>query len=540
MVPYDWTPPLPPGAPEGTWFDHKAAQKACEFFPRFLRHTEGQWAGKPFKLTEWQEKRIIRPLFGWKRADGLRLIRTLYLEIARKNGKTELCAGVALLCLLGDAEIGGQGFSGAVDKDQAKIVFEKASKMISMSEDLGRHLEVFKNSIFCPELMAHFKPLSAAPHGKHGFSPTFAVYDEIHVWIDGELAQVVHDGMAAREQPIEMYATTAGIKGVGFGWEMHDRAVKVLDGTLIDPTFLAVIFAAPDDADFRDPKTWALANPNLGISPRLDFMAAQAREAAESPRKENNFRRYHLNQWTEQITRWLSFESWQACAGEIGWQDLAEAMAGRICWGGVDLSTKVDLSARVLVFPPAEGETGTVLLPRFYLPEDNVERAEKRDRLPYRRWAEEGALRLTPGNVIDYAFIEQDLRDDADRYEIRDVGYDPWNATQFAVRMQTEGMTMVEFRQGYQSMSEPSKELERLVIAGKLRHGGHPLLAEMAKAVSIINDPAGNIKPDKSKAMLRIDGIVAAIIALGRSMDPGEADGPSFWETLSKPASSAA
>ncbi|HEX3064166.1 MAG TPA: terminase TerL endonuclease subunit [Dongiaceae bacterium] len=510
-------PPLPNGAPEGTWFDHKAAEAACAFFPAYLRHTEGEWIGKPFHLAPWQ-RQIVRAIFGWKLPDGTRLIRIAYIEVPRKNGKTEFAAGLALLLLVGDGEGGGQGYAMAVDKDQAKIAFRKAAAMASMSPAMLRHVEVFRTSVFCPELMASFKPISSAPGSKHGFSPSFAVADEIHEWRDGELAEVIHEGTGARRQPLEVYITTAGVKGRGYGWEMHDRALKVLDGTNVEPSFFALIYAAGEDDDWTDEAVWAKANPNLGISPKIEFLRAECAAARENPRLENRFRRYYLNQWTEQTTRWLQIEKWDACTGPIPWQELRDKLKGRVAYGGVDLSAKIDLSAQVMTIPPVDGDPFWYWVPRIYIPEGRVEFAERRDQLPYARWIREGALIATPGDVMDYGFIERDLMDDASHFVIREVAFDAWNALQFATNMMGEGMTMVDFRQGFKSMSEPFKELERLVIATELRHGRHPVLREMAKAVSVTTDPAGNIKPDKSKSTLRIDGIVAGGMGIGRAI----------------------
>jgi phage terminase large subunit-like protein len=383
---------------------------------------------------------------------------------------------------------------------------------------LRKHLELFKTSIYCPELMARFQPMSAAPASKHGFSPSFSVKDEVHAWADGELAQIIRDGMAARAQPLDWILTTAGIKGWGYGWEVHDRAAKILDGTIYDPTFLPVIFAADADDDWMAPASWTKANPNLGISPRLDFIEEQCRQARESPRLENNFRRYHLNQWTEQVTRWLSLEAWDACAGSVHWDRMAKAFEGRRCFVGLDLSAKIDLTAAVLVFPPPAPGGCWAVIPRFYMPAERVDERMKRDRLPYVEWCRAGAITATPGNVVDYGYIEQQLYQDARQFKIEECAFDPWNATQTALRLQDQGLTMVEFGQGYKSMSEPTKEFERLVTAGLLMHGGHPVLREMAKAVSVATDPAGNIKPDKSRASLRIDGVVAAIMGMGRGM----------------------
>jgi len=509
----------------------KAADAACDFFTRYLRHTEGEWAGQPFVLADW-ERDLVRRVFGWKRPDGSRLVRTVYLEVPRKNGKTEFAAGLALLLLVGDAEYGGQGYAMAVDKDQAKLVFQKATTMVHLSPELRAWLEPLKTSIYCSRLVAAFKPITSKAQSKHGFSPSFAIGDEIHAWPDGELADVVHKGTAARRQPLEIYTTTAGRRGHGFGWEMHDRALKILRGELVDPTFLAVIFAADDGDDWRDEATWRKANPNLGVAPKLEYLRQECTRALESPRLENEFKRYHLNLWTDHVSRWLSIENWDAGAGKFSWKELERVLAGRECFAGVDLSTTTDLTAVVYVFPPLEDEIELGpwgVLCRFFLPVERLVQAERRDRLPYRRWVEQGALLTTPGNVVDYEFIEACMIEDASRFRIREAAFDPWNATQFATRMMGEGMTMVAFRQGYYSLNGPSKGFERLVESKRLRHGGHPVLREMAKAVSVATDAAGCIKPDKSRATLRIDGIVAGIMGVGRAMVA-----PAATETLSE------
>ena len=308
-------PPAPRGAPEGCYFDNDSAQAACDFFSRYLRHTEAEWAGRPFHLRPWQSDEIVRPLFGWKRPDGLRLYRVAYIEIPKKNGKTELAAGIGLLLEVGDGAIGAQVYAIAVDKAQASLVFDKAAVMVGLSAELSKLITPFTTSLFCEELLASFKPLSSLPAGKHGISVSASIGDELHAWKSGELQDIVHKGTAAWSQPLEFYITTAGLHGVGFGWEMHDRAVKVRDGEITDPELLVVIYAANDDDDWTDPEVWAAANPNLGISPKLDYMEKECAKAQESARAENDFRRFHLNQWVEQVTRWIAVEKWDASAG---------------------------------------------------------------------------------------------------------------------------------------------------------------------------------------------------------------------------------
>ena len=509
----------------GAWFDEGAAQLACEFFPRYLRHTEAEWAGRPFELAPWQRDRVIRPLFGWKRVDGTRLIRTVYLEVGRKNGKTELAAGVSLIAMMADGEFNGQAYSLACDKDQAKIVFEKAGVMVGFSDELGRHLEVYKTSIFCPALMARFKPLSSKPSTKQGFSPSVVVGDEIHEWPDGELYQVVHDGEAARSQPIELLLTTAGAGREGFGWEKHEYAKKVTEGIIIDPAFLPVIFAADPDDDWTDEAVWEKANPNMGVSPKIEFLRAQFKAARENPRLENNFRRYHLSQWTDQVIRWIPMARWDACP------DVPlslEGMVGRHCFGGLDLSSTTDITALALAFPDAGG--GYDLLVRFWMPGHGLKDRCRRDGVSYDVWAAEGWITLTEGDTVDYDLIRAEITGCGegvdvlaapvvtDHVDLRGLAIDRWNATQITTQLGGDGVEVVPFGQGYKDMSPAAKEWEKLVFDGKINHGGNPVLRWMMSCVEIQTDPADNIKPVKparhtSKA--RIDGIIAGIMAIG-------------------------
>ena len=514
--------PRPPAGADqhGAWFDPAAAERACDFFPRFLRHTEGEWAGRPFVLSAWQRD-VIRPLFGWRRADGTRLYRSCYVEIPRKNGKTEFAAGLALLILLGDGEYGGQVYTLGVDKDQARIAFNKASTMVMQSDELRKQVNTFKTSLFCAPLHAAIRPLASGAASKHGFSPSGAIYDELHAWPDGEMADVVHKGTAARRQPLEIYLTTAGVRGRGFGWTMHEYAVNVRDGGAVDPTFLPVIFAAGEDDAWTDPSTWEKANPSLGISVKRDYLAAECDRAQRSATKQNEFRRYHLNEWTEQAVRWLALSDWDACAGEIDFAALEERLAGLMCWGGLDLASTRDTTALAWWFPPQDGLAVATALFRFWLPEHELKERCQRDKVAYDDFARRGALRLTPGNVADYGFIKECIFRDAERFRVQDLAIDRWNATQLATELQEEGLTVALFGQGFASMSGPSKELERLVLAHAFRHGGQPVARWMAGNVAVAMDPAGNVKPDKAASTQRIDGVVAAVMALGRASAAG-------------------
>lgn len=503
------------------WFDEQAAQAAVDFFPRYLRLTEGEWAGRPFVLEPWQEHDIIRPLFGWKRKDGTRRYRRAYIWVPRKNGKTELAAGVGLAILLGDGEMGGQVYSIAMDKPQASIVFNKAVTMVMWSPELSKHLTPFTSSIFCPDLMASFKPLSGKAEGKHGLNMSGLVGDEVHEWRDGELYTFVHQSAASRRQPLEFMISTAG-RRTGYGWETWNYCQKILSGEIDDPETLVVIYAADPDDDWTDPKVWAKANPNLGVSVKLEYLKSECAQAKELPRLENDFKRYHLNLWTEQSVRWLPLLAWDACEpkGEDGalvqdWRVLPEFLIGRTCFGGIDLSSTTDLTAYVLAFPPENEREPWYVIPRFFVPEERLMERARRDRVPYDVWAKQGALIATPGNVVDYAYIKRELFADAEKYRLEKIGIDRWNATQMAVEINAEGLEAVLFGQGYGSMNGPSKHLETLVIDKRLRHGGHPVLRWCAGNVAVEMNAAGDLKPSKAKSTERIDGIVALVEAIG-------------------------
>jgi phage terminase large subunit-like protein len=530
-------PPMPKGAEAyGAYWDEAAAQAACAFFPRYLRHTEGEWAGNPFHLAAWQRDDIIRPIFGWKRADGTRLIRIVWIEVPRKNGKTELAAGVSVLALLGDGEFGGQVYSMAVDKDQASIVWNKAGVMVQSSPDLLRHLEVFATSIYCPELRASFKPLSKGPKGKHGFSPSAAIGDEVHEWPDGELADVVHKGTAARRQPLEVYITSAGVAGEGYAWEMHELAMQILSGEVVDPTFLAVVYAAPEDADWKAEETHRKANPGYGVSPKAEYIRKEAEDAARNPRKENDFKRFHLNIWTEQTTRWLSMDAWKLCTEAQGdpllWRRMEAELRGERCYAGLDLAITNDLSAWCLVFPPAKPGERFRYLWRFWLPRDTIEDQPLARRLRYKSFEDAGALTVTPGNVTDYAFIKKSILEDAQTFKITQVGIDKFNASQLAVDLlNNEGLPIVWVRQGFLTLSAPSKEFERMVLSNEIEHGNNPVAKWMAQNAAVERDAAGNIKPTKEKAANKIDGISAAVTAMALFITPEGGAKPSVYES---------
>ncbi|MBS7738368.1 MAG: terminase large subunit [Chelatococcus sp.] len=516
-------------AVEGAWYDHALAERVIEIWPTFFRHTEGRWAGKPFHLTPWQAC-VVRLLVGWKMADGFRLFQRMFLWVGRKNGKTEFMAALSLLFWLLDGEMGGQAYAMARDEKQAKLVFDKAKRMIALSPAFAKRVQQFKKSIYCPQLWAKFEVLSGNPEGKHGLSASVIVGDEMHEWRDDLLYNTLHQSIAARDQPIELLGSTAGFKGRGYGWTLWEESLAILEGRRNDPRSLVVIFAVPADADWSDESLWPLANPNLGISPKLEYLRDEAAKAADNPRLESNFRRYHLNQWVANESRWFPIHRWDACClGPDSWRQREDNMRGRACYGGLDLSRTRDVTALFWWFPPEDGGSVWDILCRFWVPEDTLEERVRRDRVKYDLWHREGALLTTPGDWVDQNAIKAAIQEDASRFDVRGIGYDPWGATKLAQELLDEGAPMVEVRQGIPSLGEASVEFEKMVYAKTMDHGGHPVLRWMMENVVLHIDRNGNFKPDKGKSSEKIDGIVAGVTGLALAMR--DVDTTSVYET---------
>ena len=481
----------------------------AKFFSK-LRHTKGEWAGKPFALEPWQEA-IVEKVFGTLKADGTRQYRTVYIEVPRKNGKSTLCAGLGAYLLYSDEEPGAEVYSAAADRDQAAIVFEQAKAMVEGNEELAEFSEVYRRSIVVPSKGRVWKVLSADAPTKHGLNAHGIIFDELHAQPNRDLWDVLTTSTGARRQPLVVAITTAGYDRHSICYQIHDYALKVRDGIITDDTFLPVIFAAGAEDDWTAEETWRKANPGLGTTVKLEYLRQECDRAKEMPAAQNTFRRLHLNQWTEQADRWIDMAVWDKNAGDV---DEAELL-GRPCYVGLDLASTTDLCALVALFPLEDGKYA--VRAKFWVPEENVQKRVHRDRVPYDVWIRDGLIESTPGNVVDYEFIRAAVGDWLTKYQVQEVAFDPWNASHLVTELQGDGAKMVEFRQGFASMSAPTKQFGKLLLAGELMHGGNPVLRWMASNVSVKQDPAGNLKPDKSTSTERIDGIVAAIMALGRA-----------------------
>jgi phage terminase large subunit-like protein len=496
-------------APGGFWFDESAADRAVQFFAKCLTHGKGEWAGQPLTLSPWQENEIIRPLFGWKRADGTRKYRTMYCQIPRKAGKSTLAAGIALYLLFADGEPGAEIYGAAADREQARIVFDMAKGMIDASTPLRDRATPYKSSIVIPSTASSYKVLSSDAHTKHGFSAHGIIIDEVHALPNRDLWDVLTTSTGARRQPLTVAITTAGYDRHSLCYELYDYACRVRDGVIDDPGFLPVIYEAGKDDDWTLPATWHKAHPGLGVSVKEEYFAAECAKAQQLPSYENTFKRLLLNIWTESSTRWIPADLWDACGGE------QPDLDGLHCYAGLDLASTTDIAALVLAFPI----DGVVFLKcLFFVPEEGVKRRSERDHIDYATWIREGHIIATEGAVIDYDVIRATINTLAEQYQIKEIAIDRWNATQISTQLAGDGFDMIGHGQGFASLSAPTKELERRVLSRQINHGANPVLAWMASNVQIEQDAAGNMKPSKSKSTSRIDGIAATLMSLSRLM----------------------
>ena len=508
-------------------YDKDAADYAVMFIES-LCHTKGTWAGKPFELIDWQEQ-IIRDLFGILKPNGYRQFNTAYVEIPKKMGKSELAAAVALLLTCGDGEERAEVYGCAADRQQAAIVFDVAADMVRMCPALSRRVKILasqKRIIYKPT-NSFYQVLSAEAYSKHGFNIHGVVFDELHTQPNRKLFDVMTKGSGdARMQPLYFLITTAGTDTHSICYETHQKAKDILEGRKIDPTFYPVIYGADESEDWTDPKVWRKANPSLGITVGIDKVRAACESARQNPGEENAFRQLRLNQWVKQAVRWMPMEKWDACAFAVNEDDLE----GRVCYGGLDLSSTTDITAFVLVFPPTDEDDRYVVLPYFWIPEDSMDLRVRRDHVPYEVWERQGYLMTTEGNVVHYGYIEKFIERLGEKFNIREIAFDRWGAIQMVQNLEGMGFTVVPFGQGFKDMSPPTKELMKLVLEKRIAHGGHPVLRWMMDNIYIRTDPAGNIKADKERSTEKIDGAVATIMALDRAIRCGNVSNASVYD----------
>lgn len=549
----------------GAKFHKKIADLKVQFIESHCRHVKGELAGQLLKLEPW-ERELVRGIFGWIRPNGTRLFREVYVEVPKKNGKSTLAAAIGDAILLTEKEPGAEIYSVAAETEQANIIFSIAKDMIQQDPILKQRTESFRRSIRYKDHT--YQVLSADADTKEGKNSHAVLFDELHVQPGRELYDNLKTGMAARRQPLMIMFTTAGFDRKSFCWEMHQKAISVLRGTNTDAAFLPMVFGANvqneldgggrvQDIDWTSPRVWKLANPNYGISVKVDYLREECENAKRTPTYENTFKRKHLNIWTQQETRWLQMAEWDACAGfslmnaddPITWRaKVLEQFRGRTCFGGLDLATTTDIAALALVFGPQNpvyeeieaqgGSTVKVLrmdpldpfiaLPWFWIPEDSMTQRVKRDGVPYDVWQRQGFLEATPGNRIDYRYIMLQLGKIRAAYDLKMLAFDRWGSDKIVTDLcdgfgftldqddseRTGRPLLFRFGQGFQSMSAPTKELLNFILGRNIAHGANPVLSWMAGNVVVKSDSAENLKPDKGRSTEKIDGIVALIMAL--------------------------
>lgn len=512
----------------GCWFDEARGRRVVEFFAKFLRHYKGIHAGQPFELLDWQRDEVVMPMFGWMRPDGTRRHRSASIWVPKKQGKTALASGMALVGLIGDGEPGAEVYSAAITRDQAAMIYRNVEKMLKRSPELLAVVETLpsKKRAVYEKTDSFYQALSADAGANEGLNFSMLIQDELHAWSSGpgrELYASLKFGGAARRQPLTIDISTAGDSTESLGFDRYSYAKKVKAGTVDNWELLPVIYEADPEDDPDDEATWIKANPSMGQTVTIESFRADHKEARESgPAAWNDFLRYRLNRWVTSFSQWILPEEWAKCTSGMD----SAALDGMACCGGLDLALVNDSTAVVLCFPLDDGRFA--LLPHFFLPEDGIVEKERKDEVPYRKWARDGIYTLTPGNATDFAYVRNYILGVCDRYDVREVAYDSWQAHETAQELIEKGVQMVEFRQGFGSMSEPCKLFQRLVKGADLEHFGNPALRWMAANAVTRSDPAGNIKLDKAKSRRRIDGVVAAVMAYGRArLAP---DGRSVYE----------
>lgn len=495
----------------GIFFDEKEAKKVFAFFT-LLKHFEGEWAGKEFVLEDWQCF-IIWVVFGWRKAGGIRRFRRAAVEVARKNGKTTFAAGIALYLLLLDGESGAQIYSAAVDREQAAIVWNAAASMISQSPALQELAKCWSKSIAVESTGSMFKPLSKETKNKDGLNPSGAICDEEHAWPSDDILNLIETGMGARKQPLIFGITTAGHNMSGPYFGRRKLYIDILTGVKEQEDTFCLIFTLDEGDDWKDPQNWYKASPNLGVSVYHHYMDSMFQNAIlKGGETEVSFKTKNLNVWVDAPKTWIQDEKIIRCDFGTTESDLE----GQECYGGLDLASHVDINALALYFPKLEVP---VLRLYFWIPEGKV--LMKEDRVDYRKWHQDGFLNITPGDMIDNDYLVADLAKILKKYDVKRLSFDPYKAYHGVIQgLQKEGFDDIldEFAQSIRNMSEPTKRLESDILAKKMDLLRNPVLRWMFKNVVVYTDPNDNIKLDKKRSAEKIDGVVAAVTAMGGFM----------------------
>lgn len=546
------------GKERGLFFDQPAAERVLKLIGT-LSHSKGEWANQRLELEPW-EQFIVWSLFGWKRAKhprwviekngqvedtaGTRRFRTAYISVGRKNGKSTVGAAIMLILAFADevssGEPGAESYTAATRRDQARIVHGEAVRMVRKSPMWKRNISIYKDNLNRIDMAQKFEPLGADSDTADGLNVHAALLDELHAHKSRDMYDVLETATGARRQPMIIAITTAGTSRQGVCYEKDEYTRWVLDGTVEDDSWFGIIYTLDERRtdtgveldDWRDESNWIKSNPNLGVSKKWSDMRMKAERARTMTSALNAFLQKELNVWVQGETKWMNMELWSKCGGPLPALELPEFLTGRPCYSGIDLSSTSDITTAIHVFPPLTDDEPAYVVCRFWIPEDNMIERCKDDRIHYDEWAREGYITATPGNVIDYDFILESLEKDVEQFQVMEIPFDRWNAEYLRQMLEKRGMSIpiFPFGQGFVSMSPPMKELERLVASRKLAHGNNPVLTWMADNLIARTDPAGNIKPDKEKSREKIDGIVALLMGLDRTLK-NQGEGESIYNT---------
>lgn len=511
---------------QGYAFDETGGDYVVDFLESFCRQSKGEWAGKAIEVLDWQYD-FIKRLYGWKRPDGRRRFKKAYLEVPKKNGKSTLLSGLALYHLIADGEDAPECYLCAVDKAQAAIVYDESERMVDASPDLSRIIDKLpsKKLLTYPARNGKITAQSADVPSKDGLNSSLVIFDELHRQATPAMWRIYRYSGASRRQPLILSITTAGHDRKSVCWGEHLHSERVNDGTVQDLSHLGVIYGAKIDDDYSDSDVWRRCNPSLGVTIREDDFAEEFKEAQSKPSELYEFLRLRLNIWTEVETRFIAQDKWERCAGEP--IDPA-GLVGETCTAGLDLSSTQDLAAFVAVFPDGPGYH---VVCKFWMPEDTAAEYDRRGDNTYTLWGRQGYLTLTPGATIDYRWIEKEIVEFCAAHHCTRILSDRWNATQTAVVLREDhGLPVELFGQGFISMNAPTKELERLVIAGLLHHGNNPVLNFCIANAVAVKDAAGNLKLDKEKSAEKIDGAIALVQGIAGQLDGDAAGGDSVYD----------
>ncbi|MEU1526366.1 terminase TerL endonuclease subunit [Nocardia rhamnosiphila] len=525
-----WKTPEPRDEPNAE-FDPERVDKVLVVF-RALRHTKGLLAGQPLNPDPWQVAYIIAPVFGWVRLDDdlgiyVRIVRTLYVDVPRKNGKSTTVGGIGIYMATADGEAGAQVITAATTFGQASFVFDPIKQLAEKSPALKPHVKAYKAKVVHPKSGSYFQPVANAGDAQHGADLHCGVVDELHLHKTNDLIEAIETGTGSRSQPLIVFITTADASRKETPYDRKRTLVEQLSrGALHDPATYGVIWAADETAEGFDPyseEAQRAANPGYGISPTRAFLKQAAVKAQQSPADHASYLRLHLGIRTKQSEKYLDIDAWDRNTGVV--DELR--LRGRACFGGLDLASVSDLNALCWLFPDEENG-GYDALWRLWTPEDNIAALDKRTAGGASGWVRDGILIATPGNVADYDYIRAAIAADSEFFDVREIAYDRWNSSQLVNDLTADGAPMVTHGQGFASMSAPTKELQRLVLMGTedkpvIRHGGNPAVRWMVDNFAVAMDPAGNVKPDKKNAADKIDAVAALIMALSRAVDSGPA-----------------